>query len=63
MKNTVKKTRGFVDPITLGFLLSLVGTTTALTTRDAEQVEPTQTAAQVNVQAIAVVETENDYDF
>ncbi len=63
MKNTVKKTRGFVDPITLGFLLSLVGTTTALTTHDAKQVEPRQTAAQVNVQAIAVVETENDYDF
>ncbi|VAW99789.1 hypothetical protein MNBD_GAMMA22-2930 [hydrothermal vent metagenome] len=63
MKNTMKKTRGFVDPITLGFLLSFFGTTTALTTRDVNQVEPTQTAAQTQVQAVATIETENDFDF
>ncbi|VAW99792.1 hypothetical protein MNBD_GAMMA22-2931 [hydrothermal vent metagenome] len=51
MKNTMKKTRGFVDPITLGFLLSLVGTTTALNTRDVDQVDTA--VAKVEVQAVA----------
>ncbi len=57
----MKKTRGFIDPITLGFLLSLVGTTTALTTYDADQANTA--TAKVEVQDVAVVEAENDLDF
>ncbi len=57
----MKKTRGFIDPITLGFLLSLVGTTTALTSYDADQVDTA--TAKVEVQDVAVVEAENDLDF
>ncbi len=61
MKN-VKNTRGFIDPITLGFLISLLGTTTALTVRNTDNVENVS-AAQTQVQAVAAVQIEDDYNF
>jgi len=60
----MKNVRGFIDPITLGFLFSLVGTTTALVVKDDNQVTPvTDTATTVEVQTVAAVQIENDYDF
>ncbi len=61
MKN-VKNVRGLIDPITLGFLISIFGTTTALTIRDTDNVENVS-AAQTQVQTVAAVEIEDDYNF
>jgi len=56
----MKKVRGFIDPITLGFLFSLVGTTTALVVKDDTQAA---TASNVEVQTVAAIQIENDYEF
>ncbi len=64
MRNTRKNARGFIDPITLGFLISLVGTTTALTVRDTNQIDSSaNTVNNIEVQAIATVQIEDDYNF
>jgi len=58
----MKKVRGFIDPITLGFLFSLVGTTTALVVKDDTQAA-TDTAVKMNVQEVAAVQIDDDYNF
>ncbi len=64
MRNTRQNTRGFIDPITLGFLISLVGTTTALTVRDTNQIESSaNTVNNIEVQAVAAIQIEDDFDF
>jgi len=60
----MRNVRGFIDPITLGFLLSLMGTTTALVVRDDNQSSNTiQTAEKIVIQDVAVVDIEDDFDF
>jgi len=60
----MRKVRGFIDPISLGFLLSLMGTTTALVVRDTNQLTTaTDTVENIVVQEVTSVEIEDDYNF
>ncbi len=62
-KHTMKNMSGFIDPMSLGFLLSFIGTTTVLVTHDDEQIDTVNnTIVQVEMQETSLVETDDSYE-
>ncbi len=58
----MKNSRGFIDPMTLGFLLSLIGTTTVFVTHDTDVNEKAvDTIIQVDAPKITATEMDDDF--
>ena len=52
MSNTISRQRGFFDPISLGFLLAILGTASVVNTeaaKEAPEVTNTQASAQIQI--------------
>jgi len=64
MRNfTMKNIRGFIDPISLGFLLSFIGTTTVVVTHDDTANEIVSTAITQSVsQQVVDTDTKNNFN-
>ncbi len=59
----MKNMRGFIDPISLGFLLSFIGTTTVLVTNNDKQVNTVDsTIVQVEMQETTLIKTDDSYE-